>query len=474
MQLVYQFIQAVKRRLLQDGDRLPGSRKIAEQLQIHRKTVVAALQELEAQDWIESIPNVGTFVRDPDQLQLPNKKHRTHPPKQAPYAFTQEMILDLPTSEKKQQLYFTDGTPDHRWIDVQELLRFYAAVLKRKNQGIADPDKEAGGLFFRDQLSYYLNLSRGFLLSRTCILPIMSREQIFSILTRLLIQQGDTVLVETLSYYLPNMIFNQAGAHLSTVPIDTQGMDVEYIRRHFKPGDIRFVYLNSRCQYPSTRALSLERKKALVELASAYDFIIIEDDVDFESSHAKSRDPSLFSLDGGHRVIYIGSFGGFLHPEFQMHFLIAPEDLLREARKYQNIYGKANFMLEKALGEMIQQGDILRYQRKAHKLLEARKQVFETRLKHYFQDQIRFSPPSAGMAFWLEFKEAISLSQLQNLARKQGLLIPRICLYQNHSTKALRLGFAHLDPEEIEKSIQLLYQSYQALYTYPLETKTPV
>ena len=58
LQLVYQFINAVRMSLLEDGDQLPGSRKIAEDLQLHRKSVVAALQELQEQGWVTSQANV--------------------------------------------------------------------------------------------------------------------------------------------------------------------------------------------------------------------------------------------------------------------------------------------------------------------------------------------------------------------------------------------------------------------------------
>lgn len=65
MQIVYQFINAVKSKLLENDDRLPGSRKIAEELQVHRKTIIAALEELQEQGWVKTRPNIGTFVKNP-------------------------------------------------------------------------------------------------------------------------------------------------------------------------------------------------------------------------------------------------------------------------------------------------------------------------------------------------------------------------------------------------------------------------
>ncbi|WP_312746151.1 aminotransferase-like domain-containing protein [Sphingobacterium multivorum] len=465
LQIVYQFINAVKRNLLEDGDLLPGSRKIADELNVHRKTIVAALAELQEQGWVKILPNRGTFVKNPERIGTSRSavKAFRQPPDFAPYFFRKELILDMPISEVPERYYFTDGTPDYNVIGTEELVRFYASMVKRKKKSDDFPTTTEGNLFFRDQLSYYLNLTRGFHLSRNFLLPIASREQIFSILSRLLIRPGDIVLVENLSYFLPNMIFSQAGAKLKTIPVDAEGMNVDKIGDQFKLGEIRCVYLNTRCQYPTTVNLSERRKIQLLALAEQYNFIIIEDDVDFESSFFKEKGESLFRKNGGNRVIYTGAFGSFFDPGFQMNFLIAPQDLLDEGKKYLNIFGKPNFMIEKTLGEIIHQGDIFRYQRKFQKTIAERKELFAQLLLQHFEDQIRFEIPSSGLAFWIQFNRVVSLTALQEKVRLLGLLLPSNCLYQNKTVTALRLGFAHLDEQSMVTAISLLRAAYADL-----------
>src|SRR5690606_36701336 len=119
LEIVYQFINAVRTRLLEKGDRLPGSRKLAEDLQVHRKTIVAALAELQEQGWVQSLPNIGTFVRNPDPTASGKREKRfPSPPEKAAYAFTKKFFLDSPFPEQKEMLYLTDGTPYHRLIPV--------------------------------------------------------------------------------------------------------------------------------------------------------------------------------------------------------------------------------------------------------------------------------------------------------------------------------------------------------------------
>ena len=463
MQIVYQFINAVKHNILENDDQLPGSRKIAEELQVHRKTIVAALTELQEQGWVNTFPNKGTFVKNPELSPGEAKKTKAfqQPPEKAPFYFRKDFILDPPLEENPEKFQFTDGTPDYRIIKPQELVRFYSSVLKRKKQVGVLPHAIDGSLFFRDQLSYYLNLTRGFHLSRDFLLPVAGLEQVLSILSRLLIHTGDVVLVEEFSYFLPNMIFNQAGAQMKTIPVDEDGMDIDFIEAHFKPGEIRLVYINTNCQYPTTASLSEKRKTQLLALAEAYDFIVIEDNTDVEFSSVKNKTASLFSKNNGKRILYVGSFGRFLNPGFQMNFLIAPKDLLQEATKYLNIFGKPDVMMEKALGELIHQGDIYRYQRKSKKVVTERKEHFADLLHSHFKDRIKFTIPSSGLAFWIRFPDFFSLTHLQAKAKERGLLIPSICLYQNRRITALRLGFAHLNLQEMEEAVQLLAESYE-------------
>ena len=464
MQIVYQIINAVNLKLLKDGDLLPGSRKMAEALKVHRKTAIAALTELQDQGWIESVPSIGSFVRHPSTSnQAKAISSLSGPPKEAPYRFRKELILDIAPTETMGKYYFTDGRADKDLIDISEQVRFYGGVLKRqKRTHTLSSDLEAS-LYFKEQLSVYLNLSRGFHIAGDKLLPISSKEKIFSILSRLLIETGDLILVGELSYYLPNMIFSQAGAKIKTIPLDEWGLDVDFIKAHYKPGEIRCIYVNSLSHYPTTVRLSEKRKSKLLALSKEYDFIIIEDDGDFEFSTLKDKSESLFKKEGGDRVIYIGAIGQYLHPSFQMNFLIAPHDVLEEGKKYLNIFGKTDFMLERALGEMIHQGDLLRYQRKSNKAILARKKAFADLLKTYFKDQISFSIPESGLAFWIVFKIPLPLIKLQSIALEKGLIIPKICLYQTKAVTAIRLSFAHLNMQDMDAAIGLLYAAFLEL-----------
>jgi GntR family transcriptional regulator/MocR family aminotransferase len=76
------------------------------------------------------------------------------------------------------------------------------------------------------------------------------------------------------------MIFQQSGAIIKTIPIDEQGLDVDYIKTHFVKGNSLCICANR--DYPTTVSLTAERRLKLLQLAKEYQFAIIEDDYDYD------------------------------------------------------------------------------------------------------------------------------------------------------------------------------------------------
>lgn len=466
IQIVYQFIQAIQRRILEDGDKIPGSRSLSKELKVHRKTVVAALEELRMQGWVTPQPAVGTFVKN---AALPPSKKRDGlrqylPQKKACFSFHKSFILD--SSDQKNQLpfRFTQGTPDYRLIKMHELGRFYSSALRRKNVIKKIPDYlPEGNPFFKAQLSYYINLTRGFHLSEANLMTTNSKEVLLYILTQLLVRRGDTILVADYSYCFSNMVFQQAGADVQTIPIDQEGIRVNFIRKNFNPGELKFVYVYPQHQFPTTFCLSERRRQELITLANAYQFIIIEDDSNYELTYEQSVNLSLLKRKYAKNVIYLGCFGEFLTPGFRANFMIAPEDFIEEAQKYLSIFGKPDMVIEQALAEMIYEGDIHRYRRKALKTYQSRRDRFAELLKIHTLQSLFFTIPKGGLAFWVVLNPGIPLADLAKKCREKGLYIPRTCLYQNREITALRLGFGHLNEQEMKEAVKIFGETYNAV-----------
>ena len=123
-------------------------------------------------------------------------------------------------------------------------------------------DKISGTLF-QTQLCNYLNATRGFHIAPKNLVNTRSEEMSLYVVSQLLIKQNDIVLVGHLSNYASNMIFQQSGASIRAIPVDNEGLDVEYRRTHFIKGSHRCVYVCAHRYYPTRDKLRDNRQVAL-------------------------------------------------------------------------------------------------------------------------------------------------------------------------------------------------------------------
>ena len=232
-------------------------------------------------------------------------------------------------------------------------------------------------------------------------------------MSQLLIKQNDGVLVGHLSNYASNMIFQQAGATIKTIPVDAEGLDVEYIKTNFIKQSIRCVYVCAHRDYPTGVTLSVARRLKLLQLAKEYKFAIIEDDYDYDFQFEGSAMLPMASADANGTVIYLGKLGQSLFPSFQTGFVIAPENLISEAKNYLQLLDKQGDLIqEQMLSELINEGEIYRLMKKNIVLYKKRRDCLCKLLTEHFSKIAQWEIPSGGLALWLEFKPKIPLVKL--------------------------------------------------------------
>ena len=124
---------------------------------------------------------------------------------------------------------------------------------------------------------------------------------------------------------------------------------------------------------------------------------------------------------------------------------------------------QGDFILENVLAEMIHEGEIHRLLKKSVKTYKSRRDLFCEQLKNTFKKQIQWEKPNGGLAVWINFTPQVSLTRLAKEAQKQDLDLPKHLLYQSQEMCGLRLGFGHLNEEEIPIVISKLKKAYDAV-----------
>ncbi|MEJ6792441.1 MAG: PLP-dependent aminotransferase family protein [Lacinutrix sp.] len=471
IQIGQQIINTIQRGYLPEGTALPGTRKFSSILSINRNTAVAVYDELASQGWVDIVANKGTFVLMPEKKTAAIKgalqsldKFKTYP-ETAGFPFQQSFNLASTQEYSRCKYVINDGQPDLRLHPTHQFSKLYSASMKRSSLiSKWNQTQEQSDSTFSKQLCNYLNATRGFYIKPNNILSTRSTEMSLYIISQLIIQKNDVVLVGSLSHYKSNMIFQQAGANLKTIPVDAHGIDVDFIEKNFTKLSIRCVYICAHRQYPTAVTLTAERRLKLLQLAKVYKFAIIEDDFDYDFQFDGSAMVPMVSADSQGFIIYLGRLGQSFFPNFQIGFVVAPENIIKEAKNYLQILDKQGDLIQKQiLTELISEGEIHRLIKKNSTVYKKRRDYLCASLDTYFKAYTTWQIPAGGLAVWLCFQVKISLVKLAEKAKEHDLFLPKTILYQNKNICAIRFGFGHLNENEIETIVKILKRSFEAV-----------
>lgn len=466
LQVAHQLINAIQRGYLMDGQKLPGSRRMGVLLGLHRNTVVASYEELEAQGWTETHPSRGTFVRNgkTEKAHRLNNRGLAFYPPQTGFPFKRWTVLDNPFDQTQARISLDDGLPDARFSHVGYLSRLLQVNMKRKgNQRKFGYRNLNGSEYYKENLANFLNLTRGLHISKRNILVTRSLELSIYLVAETLISPGDRVVVGELSYFATNMILQKAGADIVTVPVDNEGLDITAVRRLCETSPFRMLYITPHHHYPTTVVLSAQRRTELLELAGRYGFIILEDDYDYDFHYDGSPLLPLASADTEGMVVYVGTFGKSMAPGFRSGFVIAPTNLIDEMDKLLGIMDRhGDTLTELALGEMIADGEIHRYLKMALKAYRTRRDHLVWLLRERLNGHLDFDVPTGGLAIWTRWSNQCNLMQFRKACAARDLFLPRYLLYQSAQYAGIRLGFGSLSTDELTEAVGLMEEAISA------------
>ncbi|MBX9722750.1 MAG: PLP-dependent aminotransferase family protein [Candidatus Obscuribacterales bacterium] len=452
--------QAIRQGSIKPGERLPSSRDLAKQLQMHRHTVMTALTELESEGWVqakskrfyqvtETLPD--TFLRI-----KPGKSNAANFVKPRKISTKQISIRDHVELENYRHS-FPSGMPELREFPITEFKSHIYDALKSK--GVLSYGPANGAPKLIEEISAYLRRVRG-ISDKSIVITNGSQEAIF-LLSQLLITPGDCIAVESLSYQPSIEAMRFAGAKIVPIAVDQEGLVIERLEASLKKNKIKLLYTTPLHQYPTTVTMSASRRLRLYQLALKHGFIIIEDDYDHEFHFAGQPVAPLASFDPAGIVLYMSSFSKILFPSARIGFLAVPESIGTQLAKLKQLSSRQNEnIIQIAIANWMRSGGFESHLRKMRKLYAGRKEgmvceLLELQKKH---PQISWRDPDGGMALWLCLGE--DSSALAQALDKQSILLSPEKLYRldGKSGTHVRLGFSGRAVEENSIALREMFK----------------
>lgn len=307
--------EAIMSGMLQPGARLPSWIDLATQLGISRGTVKAAYERLSDEQLVEMSRSRGTCVVD----NLPVS------------SVTHEVPESVPTSELYQDFLFPTGDfqmgiPASDVFPVPLLSRLFASSARKVmslRQAYCDPRGENE---LRREIAGQLTLSRGIKCHSSQVFITTGFTGGLGLVLHALSLRGKKAWVENPGFPPARKALALAGMTIVPVPVDSQGMNIEFGIRHAPDASVALVTPGQ--QAPLGMTLPLDRRNRLLEWASERDSWIIEDDYLGELQLNRRAAPALAAQDTFDRVIHIGSFSKTISPCLRLGFVVVPPTLV--------------------------------------------------------------------------------------------------------------------------------------------------
>ena len=461
LQVCNGLVKLIQKGQLGPGTRLPGSRVLAAQLQLNRNTVARAIDELAAQGWLELRPKRGAFVATSLPWHQPQQwtDGAMRPLVDTPFNFHVFSHIEPPTAGSAL-VGFDDGLPDVRLAPIEELARSYARNLRQAAKYFKLGYQDGrGSPKLRKALATMLNETRGLPVRADNLLITRGTVMAIHLAIASCVRPGDRVVVGETNYQTANMLVRHYGGELRTVPVDTDGLRVDALEKRVKRESIRAVYLTSHHHHPTTVTLSPERRLRLLELARQYNFALLEDDYDYDFHYDNRPVLPLASGDARDRTFYFGSFTKVIAPAFRVGFLMGPSAIMPEIPRLRRVFDRqGDPVLENAIADLLLDGTIRRHQKKSWRVYRDRRDHLCHLLDTHLSDWVQYEKPRGGLAVWVHFDDRLPVAALSEHMRRRGYYFSDGQPYQPLSGRvnAVRMGFASMNPTEMERGVELL------------------
>ncbi len=473
--------QAILSGQLPDNCRLPTNRELSTLLKIDRSTVSRAYLELSQSGLIDSHVGRGTFVRPLAQRGATSRASDLANQSSSDsvlnwsdkFSESSRTSLDLisrqPAGTNQRDLIsFAGGIPTEEFYPNDQFQRIVSQLLKSEHAtqmfGYSAAD---GSPYLRAQVKNHLQ-SHGIECGDDELLIVSGSQQGIDLVTNVLVDPGDLVVLEDPSYFWAICNFRARQARCLPVPMDDDGIRLDLLESYLSRQKAKLLYVMPSFQNPTGATMSLPRRIALIELAQKYQVPILEDNFVGDLVYSDSALPPLRSLPGGKDVvIHQGTFSKALCPGLRLGWLVAPPEvtarlLLAKRTSDLSTNSIAQIILAKYLEEGLYSKHLERvrlcYRSRRDAMLGALSRHLSGKMADVGGAKLTWSSPEGGLFIWAKLAKGLSAREFLTFAEMQGVSFsPGDMFFLNggHS-EYFRLCFIQTEESIIEAGIERL------------------
>lgn len=447
IQIVKQLKKLIDSNMVDDGEKLPPIRKFAKFLGVNTVTIINAYDKLEAEGYAMQKMGSGTFAKKKDM----NKNFKRQ------YS---ETFKKISADELKNYIDFTGETACSEYFPVTTFKKVLDEVLDRDGAEALMYQESLGFRGLRESINKcFWNGGK----KEENILIISGAQQGIDIISKVLINVYDNVIIEKPTYSGAISVFKSRRANIFEAEMQEDGVNIEQFEAILKKNNIKCFYAMSYFQNPTGMTYSMEKKLKILELASTYDFYIIEDDYLSELIYNPDiKYASFKSLDKDDRVIYIKSFSKIFLPGIRIGYAIIPQKFSEQAQNSKiNTDISTSSLMQRALDLYMRRGywkEYINYLNSEYsKKYISMIELIETILRN----KVEFKKPGGGLSVYLKISDDLNLNSTELFYKckaQKVLITPGTLFYKNaeDGSKYFRIGFSNASIEQMKTGFGII------------------
>lgn len=367
----------------------------------------------------------------------------------------------LKSSVSPDVISLAGGNPDPALFPNDELADIAGEILRKMPIQSLQYGKTEGYPQLIEKIAERLSRVEGIDCSNDSIIITAGATQAIELTTKVLINEGDTVIAENPSFLGAFNAFRSYGANIVGIDMHDDGMDLDALEKAIQENEnVKLLYVIPSFQNPMGTTMSLEKRKALYEIIKKYKLVTIEDNPYGDLTFDGERVPTLKSMDTEDLIVYCGSFSKIVAPGLRVGYALCNKELaenISAAKQLADVHSPllpqimvSNYMEKYDLDELI---DKMRhtYAHKCRTMLDA--------INEYFPEGVTCTKPNGGLFIWCDLGHGIDTYALAKKASEHKVSFVPGNVFMVDSAKktsTLRLNYSTMSDENIVEGIKRL------------------
>lgn len=362
-----------------------------------------------------------------------------------------------------ETISFSGGAPAKEALPIDAIRQIATDVLTTDGKGVAalQYGKPEGWQELREIVAEKLLPEKGIHVTADNIIITAGGLETMNLLCQVFIDPGDVILVESPTFVHSVEIFDMFQAKCVAVECDDKGIVLDDLEAKIKQYSPKIVYVIPTFQNPTGKTLPEDRRKAIAEMGSKYDVIILEDDPYCDLRYSGEALLPIKHFDKTGHTVFANSFSKIFSPGSRVGYACADAELIKKLIDAKTATNSHTSMIAQVLcAEFFKRGDFGEHLKKIRAIHKERRDVMMESIDKYFPEGTKRVFPDGGLFTWVELPGDIDTTELLKEANAAKVAyVAGEGFFTEGGGKGkncFRLSFGSQSPENIRIGIERL------------------